>query len=81
MISSFAGGPEAAGTDCTDAHKVPEFVNSKFLVASEGDSACLCRSMISEPSGDEFQAKTVAEKQDQFLSSSLAITGKCNVGS
>ena len=81
MICSFAGGPEAAGTDCTDSHKVPECVNSKFLVASEGDSACLCRSMISEPSGDEFQAKTVAEKQDQFLSSSLAITGKCKVGS
>ena len=81
MISSFAGGPEAAGTDCTNEHKVPEFVNSKFIVAIEGDSACLCRSMISEPSGDESQAKIVAERQDQFLSSSLAITGKCNVGS
>lgn len=43
MISSFAGGPEAAGTDCTNEHKVPEFVNSKFIVASEGDSACLCK--------------------------------------
>ena len=62
MISSFAGGPEAAGTDCTDAHKVSAFVNSKFLVASEGDSACLCRSMISEPSGDEFQAKTSLQR-------------------
>lgn len=67
MICSFAGGHEAAGTDCTNEHKVAAFVNSKFTVAGEGDGACHCRSKISEPSGDEFQAKTVAEKQDKFL--------------
>ena len=49
-------------------------------MASEGDSTCLCISMISEPSRDEFQAKTVAERQDQFLSSSLAIISKCKCG-
>lgn len=39
MIYSFAGGHEAAGTDCTNEHKVAAFVNSKFTVAGEGDGA------------------------------------------
>lgn len=76
-MATFAGGPEAAGTDCTSEHEVPEFVNSDFTVASGGDGACRYRDKISEPGGGGFQANAVADKQDKFWSSCVDSAGKC----
>ena len=62
--------------DSTHEHKVPPFVNSKFMVASEGDGACHYRGKISESGGARFQAKPNEDKPGEFLSSSLDAAGK-----
>lgn len=65
-LATFAEGLEAAGPDCTCEPKVLAFVNPEFTVAHGGDCACYYRGKISEPGGDEFQAKALVDKQDKF---------------
>lgn len=76
-LVTFAGGHEAAGTECPSEHKVLAFVNPEFTVASGGDGSCHYRGKISESGGDGFRARAVVNKQDKFYSSYLDSASKC----
>lgn len=76
-LITFAGGREAADTECPSEHKVPAFVNPEFTVASGRDGSCHYRGKILEPGRDGFRAKAIVNKQDKSYSSYLDSASKC----